>query len=89
MENKLFNVHNQYEIYLEKSGLADQDLGEIQKTETKRAFMAGFGQSIVLLTQEVAKLDEKEGVKIIKSLIRQVQDYFTEELRKFQEREEK
>lgn len=52
-----FNLENQYQIYLQLVNLNESTMSPIQRTETRRAFMAGCGQMLVLMRDEVGALE--------------------------------
>lgn len=76
-----FNLEKQYQLYLERIGLKESQMHPVQKTETKRAFMGGCGQLLILLRDDVGDLEEEEAVEQIESMINQVQSFWLKETR--------
>ncbi len=52
MTNK-FNLENEYQNYLKRCGVVENDINEIQRTETKKAFMAGCGSILLICGNEI------------------------------------
>lgn len=79
---KLFNLENQYQIYLETAQIKESDMHPIQKIEMKRAFMGACGQLLILFRDELALYSEDEGVILLQQLEDEVLDYWDEECKK-------
>lgn len=75
-----FSLERQFRAYLKAVRLPEDQMSEIQKTETRRAFMAGCGQTVLLLEHEVSKLSDEDGVKALQRILDQVMEYFTGEI---------
>jgi len=75
--NKIkFTVESQYQFYLEKIGIAEDQMGDLQKIEMRRAFMGGFGQCIILMVSKIAALPEKEAENIVIDFFEEVQNFW-------------
>ena len=74
-----FTVEYQYQDYLKKVGLKEEDMFPVQKAETKRAFFGGVGHILALMKNEIAELPEDEGVQVLESLNNQVLSFFIAE----------
>lgn len=77
-----FNLENQYRAYLKMVGLDESKMIPIQRTETKRAFMAGCGQMLILMRDEVTQLDEDNAVEALEGMIAQTEKFWTDETKK-------
>src|SRR6187401_2617047 len=71
-----FNLEEQYQFYLKKVGIKEEQMHIVQRVETRRAFMAGCVQILMLFTDKIADLDENEGVEKIDSLIVQASKFW-------------
>ena len=76
MENKEFNLEHQYQLYLKRVALREVEMHPEQKKQLRQAFMGACGQIILLLRDEVGKLEEDEAVKVMENMIEQVGNYF-------------
>lgn len=76
------NIYDQWKLYLHLSGYEDRQLPIVQERETKRSFMAGIGQMLMLMRNEIPNLSEDEAVKAFDQLIQQVSDFWIGETNK-------
>lgn len=70
--NQTFIVANQFDLYLEKSGLKQSEMSDMQYIETRRAFYAGFGQLLNLMLGPVADLNEDRGAQVLDGMLNEV-----------------
>lgn len=70
-----FNLENQYQIFLQKIGLDENEIPSQQKKQLKLIFMVACRQILILLRDEVSLLDDDEGVKVMKGIIDQAKDF--------------
>jgi hypothetical protein len=73
-----FNLEQMWLKYLNLVGLKLHDMHPDQLRETKQAFVAGVGQAIVLLTQELPELHDDVALHVTDQLMLQVANYFTQ-----------
>jgi len=73
---KEFYLEHQYQLYLKRVAIKESQMGEVQRKETRQAFMGACGQMIFLLRDEVAALPEDEAIEVLENMKRQVGDYF-------------
>lgn len=71
-----FTAESQYQLYLEKIGITEDQMCDGQKIEMKRAFMGGFGQSIILMVNDIAALPEKDAENIVIDLHKEVKNFW-------------
>jgi hypothetical protein len=76
MSSKIFNLENQYRLYLKRMSLNENTMEAQQKAETKRAFYGACGQMLMLLANELAALPEDEAIKELESMTKQVSQLF-------------
>jgi hypothetical protein len=77
--DKLFNIENQYLMYLKRVDIKEEDMVENQRTEMKRTFYGACGQLLILLRDEVSRGTEEEGVIIMQDMLNQVSNFFKKE----------
>lgn len=78
----IFNVEHQYQSYLGRMGLRESSMGDIQRVETRRAFIGGFGQALLCLRDDIGRIDdEMEAVKILADITQQCINYWKKEAR--------
>lgn len=73
---KEFNLENQYQLYLKRVALNETEMHHEQRKQLRQAFMGACGQIILLLRDEVGKLEEDEAIKVMENMIEQVGNYF-------------
>ena len=83
MVNKTFDLEHQYQLYLKRVGLKEENMHPVQKTETRRAFMGACGQMLILLRDDLGILEESKAIETMQDMINQVQVYFMKETNKF------
>jgi hypothetical protein len=71
-----FNIEKQYQLFLNKMALDEATMHQIQKVQTRRAFMGGFSQAMLLMTSEVVNLSEEDAMVAITDLMDQVQGFW-------------
>lgn len=82
MNKPEFNLEHQYQLYLERVGLKEATMHHAQRTETKRAFMGACGQILIMLRDDVGKLEENEAIDTLDNLINQVSDFWLTETKR-------
>lgn len=75
------DLEDQYKNYLELARMSESDMHPTQRTETKRAFMAGCGQMLVLFRDVLGAMeDEYKAVLHMEDLFNQVEIYWKNEI---------
>lgn len=81
MANKNLEIEHQYQLYLQRMQLDENKMSVVQKVETKRAFMGGFAQLLVLLREDIAAIeDEDKAVLTLEDLNTQLEQYWRTQL---------
>lgn len=77
MRNKKqeLNIHFQWLAYLKRGGLSEDKMHETQRVETKRAFYAGAGQTLIAFRDELSD-DEDAAVAELQNMHDQVLEFF-------------
>ena len=76
---KEFQLEYQYQEYLKKVALKESDMHPQQRKQLRQAFMGACGQLIILLRDDVGKLEESDAIKVMQDMINQVGNYFLKE----------
>jgi hypothetical protein len=76
METNKINIEEEYRNYLKLVKLDEKKMPDVQRIETKRAFMTGFSQAALLIYREIAMRDEYEAVKKLDSILNQTADFW-------------
>lgn len=76
---KTFDLKDLYKEYLQTTGLDESKMPAIQKQETRRAFYSGCGHMLMLMLNEVSKLEESEGAKALDDVLNQVGNFWIAE----------
>jgi hypothetical protein len=71
-----FKLEYQYQLYLKRIALKEEEMHPEQKIQTRQAFFGACGQILLLMHNDIAELSEEEGVKILDNLMNQVSSYF-------------
>lgn len=79
MNKPEFKLEHQFQLYLKRVGLADKLMSVAQMRETRRAFMGACGQILILLRDDVGKLEENEAIVTLDNLIKQVSNFWLAE----------
>lgn len=78
--SKQFDLEYQYQLYLKRVALKESDMGSIQKTVMKNAFMGACGQMLILLQEDVGTIEnEDEAIEVLQHMKSQVGTYFLKE----------
>lgn len=81
MGNQNLEIEHQYELYLKRMKLDISKMHPQQRTETKRAFMGGFTQMLVLLRTDVAGIeDEDRAVLTLEDLNTQLEQFWNSQI---------
>lgn len=76
-----FDIENEYKLYLKRMSLDENLMSRLQNQETKRAFMSGMGQMLIIMRNKVPELETEEALKVLDDLVDQITDYFVNEFR--------
>lgn len=71
-----FNLENQYQLYLKRVALKENEMNPTQKKQLRQTFMGACGQMLLLLRDELGALEEEKAIEIMQGMINQVSDYF-------------
>lgn len=71
-----FNLEYQYQLYLQNMSLSESKMHPEQKKQLRQTFFAASGQMLLLLRDEISKLDEEVAIKILSDLLQQVTHFF-------------
>lgn len=75
--NPDFSIEKQYQYYLQRVNLKESEMHPEQKKQLKQAFFGASGQIILLLRDKISRLNERDAVEVLHSMINQVANHFT------------
>lgn len=75
-KNKAFDLEHQYQLYLERVGLREDMMHPVQKKQLKEAFIGACGQMLVMLRDDLSKLDERDAIVEMSEMMNQVGRFF-------------
>ena len=75
MDNN-FNLEHQYQLYLQRVALSENNMHPEQKRQLKQTFFGACGQMLIMLRDELGELEEDDAIKAMEGMINQVGDYF-------------
>jgi len=70
-----FELEEQYQFYLQKVELYESKMGEVQKKETRQAFIAGVSQAAMFYLK-IAEMEEDQAIQEIDNIMQQIKKYW-------------
>ena len=77
-----FNLEHQYQLYLQRMALSESTMHPQQKIQLRQTFFGASGQMLILLRDELSKLEEEKAMETLQDLINQVGNFFFAETNK-------
>lgn len=77
-----FNLENQYQLYLQRMSLSESTMHPQQKIQLRQTFFGASRQMLILLRDELSKLEEEKAMETLQDLINQVGNFFLAETNK-------
>ena len=77
-----FNLEHQYQLYLQRMSLSESKMHPQQKIQLRQTFYGASGQMLILLRDELSKLEEDKAMETLQDLINQVGNFFLAETNK-------
>jgi phosphopantetheine adenylyltransferase len=77
-----FNLEHQYQLYLQRMALSESTMHPQQKIQLRQTFFGASGQILILLSDELSKLEEEKAIETLQDLINQVGNFFLAETNK-------
>ena len=75
------NIEKMYQHYLSKVKLTEKDMPEVQRVETKRAFVAGFAEALNHLVLSVPPYyTDDQFTERVNKVVEEVKDFFQQEI---------
>lgn len=75
-----FSLEYQWKQYLDIVNLKEELMSDVQLRETKRAFIGGIGQFIILLPDILSQLNNK--VDVLKDMTQEINNFWFKETNK-------
>lgn len=73
---KAITIEEQYQLYLQRMGLSEDNMHPEQKKQLKNTFFGAFGQAISVFRDEITQLEDDKAVEAMQSLWEQVGHFF-------------
>jgi len=77
-----FNLEHQYQLYLQRMALSESTMHPQQEIQLRQTFFGASGQMLILLRDELSKLEEEKAMETLQDLINQVGNFFLAETNK-------
>lgn len=71
-----FNLEYHYGMFLKRMNLHEGNMHPEQKKQLKQTFYGASGQMLLLLRDEISKLEEDEAMAAFEDMMNQVQNFF-------------
>jgi hypothetical protein len=78
MDKKVFSLEHQYQLYLKRCNITEQQMHPAQRKETKQAFFGAIGQILLVLREDMYELSEDEAVQVMEGMINEVSQHFVD-----------
>lgn len=77
-----FNLEYQYQLYLQRMALSESTMHPQQRIQLRQTFFGASGQMLILLRDELSKLEEEKAMETLQDLLNQVNNFFLSETNK-------
>lgn len=71
-----FNLEYQYQLYLQRVDLNEKHMNSEQRKQLRQTFFGACGQMLILLRDELSKLEEDKAIVKMQDMINQISEYF-------------
>ena len=75
-----FDIENQYQLYLKRVELDESKMPPLQKKQLRQTFMGAYGSLLMLLRNDIAKMEEDAAIMTLKNMIKQVANFFAKQV---------
>lgn len=72
----IFSIENQYQLYLKRINLPEEQMHPKQKEQLKFTFYAAVGQTLLMLRDDTSALPEGEAVEKLQGMIDEADAFF-------------
>ena len=76
MPDKIFQVAHQYQLFLERMKLHENNMHPQQRLQLKQAFYGAVSQMLFLFRDDMAALDPGEAVEVFSGMLGELSDYW-------------
>lgn len=76
MGNQKFDIEHQYQLFLKRMALKEEDMHPEQKKQLRQTFYGACGQMLILLRDDIGALTENEAIEVMQKMINQIGNYF-------------
>lgn len=74
--NKVFNIEHQYQLYLQRMALNENNMHPEQRKQLKETFFGAFGQCVNVFRDEITQLSDEDAMETMTSIWNQVGEFF-------------
>lgn len=74
-----FTIDQQWRRFMERCGIDPKEFPEIQIQEMSRAFYGAMGQMLLLFRDELAELEEIDGIKALENMLNECVKFWEEQ----------
>lgn len=71
-----YNIEKQYQLYLQRVKLSEEQMHPTQRQEMRRAFFGAAGQMLVMLRDDLSELPEGKAVLVLENMHKEVQAFW-------------
>jgi hypothetical protein len=72
----IYNIEDQYQLYLQKIGLSESNMHPVQKEQIKLTFYGAFSQLMILLEDNIAELEDDKAFQVLEGFKTQIANFF-------------
>ncbi len=76
MPKNIFSIEHQYQLFLQRIALSEEQMGSQQRILLRMTFFGAAGQLLVLMRDDLSRLEENHGVRVLEDMHDQVMQYF-------------
>ena len=77
----IFSIEFQYQLYLSRIQLKEENMHPQQRVQLRQTFYGASSQMLLMLRDDLARLEESHGVAVLQDMMDQVQTYFMNALK--------
>lgn len=74
--NPSFNIEKQYQLYLKRVNLKEEQMPPDQQRELRQAFYAACGQLLLVMRDDLSGLTELKAFETLDDMLNQVKQFF-------------
>ena len=79
-EKAPFNVKYQKNLFFKLAGISESKMSIVQVQEMTKTFYAGFGNCLIMMKNEIPKLEEMEAVEKMQNMLIECEEFWKERM---------